>query len=112
MLPKKRRIQRSMFTEILSKGRRVNSPHLLLYIFPIKESLPSHFAFSISKKICKKAVDRNKYRRQGYSIISKHITEVVPGFLFFFSFKRGLYPISFDDLEKEILSILQINKSC
>ena len=79
-----------------------------MYASSINESKPSCFAFSVSKKICKKAVDRNRLRRQGYSIVSKYILDIIPGFLFFISFKKGIYPISFNELEKELISLLPL----
>ena len=108
MLPKKRRIARLEFTNILSKGKRYNSPHLLLYI--ASNSKESHkdstFSFSVSKKVCSNAVDRNKYRRQGYSTVGKHIKLIKPGFQCSFSFKKGIKGLTFGILEKEILELL------
>ena len=108
MLPKKRRISRLEFANILSKGKRYNSPHLLLYI--ANNSRENHknsvFSFSISKKVCPSAVDRNKYRRQGYSVVGKHLKLTKPGFSCFFSFKRGIQGLTFVVLEKEILELL------
>lgn len=54
----------------------------------------------------KRAVDRNLYRRRGYNVISKIIEIIAPGHLFFFVYKKGIYPLSFSDLEKEILALL------
>jgi ribonuclease P protein component len=109
MLPKKRRLTKQMFPSVLSGGKRFYSLHFLAYISHINTKEPSRFAFSVSKKICKNAVDRNRLRRQGYSIVSKYIKEVKPGFLVLFSFKKAPYPLSFGDMEKEVISILQNN---
>lgn len=109
MLPKKRRIERKFFPSILTKGKRYNSPHLFMYASRINSSdsaLPSRFSFSVSKKVAKKAVDRNKYRRRGYSIIARHISKVKSGYLIALSFKKGIVPQKFSDLEKEILELL------
>lgn len=109
MLPKKRRIERKVFSSILTKGKRYNSPHLLMYasrINPSDSASPSRFSFSVSKKVLPKAVDRNKYRRRGYSVIARHINKVKSGYLMAFSFKKGTVPKKFSDLEKEILGLL------
>ena len=109
MLSKKRRIDRKNFTYILNKGKRFNSPHLVLYLAPItieNQEQNSKFSFSISKKILKRAVDRNKYRRRGYSVVSKQIKTIKPGFFCFFSYKKGDYPISFSQIEKETSELL------
>ena len=106
MLPKKRRIPKKEFPFILKNGKRLNSPHLLIYLAKNKDDAPSRFSFSISKKICKNAVDRNKYRRQGYSIISKNLNQTKTGYFCFFLFKKGKYPIQFSELNDEITSLL------
>jgi ribonuclease P protein component len=107
MLPKKQRIPRELFTRILAEGKRYNSPSLLLYVANGDANSPSRFAFSVSKKVCKKAVDRNKFRRRGYSVIGKHIKNTAKDHLCFFSFKKSSSSITFEALEKEIVSVLR-----
>ena len=112
MLPKKSRVSRKEFLKILNSGKKYNSPHILLYVvnLGLKESIKeSKFSFSVSKKASSLAVDRNKYRRQGYSIINKHIKFIKPGFICLFSFKKGLPPLKFDILEKEIMELLSVS---
>ena len=106
MLPKKRRIPRELFPRILSESKHYNSQNLFLYSIRINQSLPSRFSFSISKKICKNAVDRNKYRRRGYSIINHHIKQIEQGYLCFFSFKKGSGKTTFKILEEQIIYLL------
>ena len=120
MLPQKRRISRKEFPDILKKGRRFNSPHLLLYVVEQKTPVVEHsslrdkadfislFSFSVSKKISKKAVDRNRLRRQGYSVITSQIKNIKKGFLFFFSFKKESGTLTFVQLEKEIKDLLKV----
>ncbi len=67
------------------------------------------FSFSISKKNSKSSVERNKLRRWGYSVITKHIKEIKPGFLCFFSFKKGSVKTEFQSLENEILGLLSVS---
>ena len=112
MLPKNRRISRKEFPYILKTGKRLNSPSLLLYITPIvSETKPkeSRFSFSVSKKTCPKAVERNKHRRRGYSIILKKISNIKSGYYCFFSFKRTIKPVTFFTLEKEVYELLSIS---
>lgn len=106
MLPKNRRIKRQIFSDLLSKGKRFSTAHLLAFLVKKGDKSLSQFAVSVSKKICKKAVDRNKYRRQSYAIISSHIKDISNGFFCLFVFKRGSYPVSFNQLESEIDNIL------
>ena len=111
MLPSKRRIRKKEFSYILLNTKRFNSTHLLLSIagFEQEQEKLSRFAFSVSKKVAKRSVDRNRLRRRGYSIISKYISDIKSGYFFVFSFKKGSEKITFIDLEKEILELL---KSC
>lgn len=109
MLNKKRRIRRKSFGGVLIKGRRYNSPHLLMYINKSSADTPSRFSFSVSKKVAQKAVDRNKYRRRGYSVISRNIGKIKLDHFFVFSFKKGSAGLKFSELEKEILELLSIS---
>ncbi len=112
MLPQNRRIPKKYFPYILKNNKRHNSIHLLLYISPIDPSLKnkqSRFSFSVSKKVCSLAVDRNKYRRRGYSIVSKYTKQVKDGYFCFFSFKKSTTPITFSVLEKEAKELLSLS---
>jgi ribonuclease P protein component len=113
MLAKNRRIGKEFFSVRFPDSRRFVSTHLLLTVVKNEnknesEKQPSRFAFSVSKKVSKRAVDRNRLRRQGYSIVGKYLSEIPSGFLFFFSFKKSAYPVSSTDLEKEICGLLSI----
>ncbi len=114
MLPKKRRIPRSEFHYILSHSKRINSLHFILYICPFESKnqsgsvaqVESRFAFSVSKKIFKNATKRNLSRRRGYCVIHKIINTIYPGYFFFFSYKKSLQPLSFEDVQNEITHLL------
>ena len=110
MLPKNRRIQRKDFSFILKNGKRYNSPHLLVYVVKLNysdTSTKSRFSFSVSKKVSKKAVDRNRLRRRGYSIIAKHKNILEKSLFCFFSFKKGAGTLTFTQLKKEIIDLLR-----
>jgi ribonuclease P protein component len=105
MLPKNERIQRKNFSQILLENKTYNSPNLLLHITPNPDK-NSKFSFSVSKKICPNAVDRNKLRRRGYSIILKNKNIIKSGSFCFFSFKKTKRTPTFATLEKEIVGLL------
>ena len=109
MLSKKRRIPRVEFTKILKEGKRHNSPNLLLYSLSTRENTLSKFSFSVSKKVYKNAVDRNKYRRRGYAVINNHLKQIKIGYLCFFSFKKILNKLTFKVLEEQILHLLTLS---
>lgn len=108
MLPQKRRINRSEIDYILKNSRRYNSPHLTLYLSRNPENMDSDtkFSFSVSKKVCKGAVDRNKLRRRGYSIISKSVKNPKKGFLCFFLYKKDSDSLDFTAIESELKRLL------
>ena len=106
MLSQDRRIQRNFFSKILKEGKRYNSKHFLLYLLKYNKK-SSRFSFSVSKKVTKLAVDRNKYRRRGYSLVSKYLPNIKPGSLFFFLFKKGDKKLTFNEMEKEIIYLLR-----
>jgi len=112
MIPKKRRILRKEFAQILRNGRRYNTSSLLLYQAPIisdRKTTESKFSFSVPKKAYPKAVDRNKHRRRGYSVIYRHLEQIKSGYYCFFSFKKITKPTPFPLLEKEILELLSLS---
>ncbi len=107
MLPATRRIKIADFGEILTKGKRFNSSHLLLYICQKTSLKPTQFSFSASKKVAKLASERNKLRRWGYSAVQTQPTPIKPGFYCFFVFKKGVQTLKFQTLEVEIVGLLR-----
>ena len=66
MLKKRDRLTKKQFDHFFKVGKRHHSPHLQL-IFSPYESF--HGAAVAGKKVYKRAVDRNKIRRQLYSVL-------------------------------------------
>lgn len=106
MLPKNRRIPRKEFQLILNKGKRYNSPIFLLYKAENNTNNQTKIAFSVSKKVSKTAVSRNKYRRQGYSVVRKYINQIKPGYFLFFNFKKPEKKIEYKTIGSEIEKLL------
>jgi ribonuclease P protein component len=111
MLSRSKRIPRKEFEHIIRNGRRYFSDHFVLYAekTPLKDH--SFFSFSVSKKIFKRAVDRNLYRRRGYSVANKFFKNIKPGYFLFFSYKKGGHEqklnISQKEIEKEIYDLFE-----
>lgn len=66
MLSKKERLSREMFNRFFVSGKRFSTDSLNLVYTP-RPTL--HAAIVISKKVAKKAVARNKLRRQLYALV-------------------------------------------
>jgi ribonuclease P protein component len=103
MLPKNKKIPRKIFPFILKKAD-VFKNNLFILKFT-KGGKESRFCFSVSKKISKSAVIRNKIRRAGYRLLKKHISKIKPGALIIFSFIR--LPKNEEEIDKSIESILR-----
>ena len=106
MLARKHRINKELFTEIIKAGKSVSSDNLSLKIRPIPADC-SAFAFVVSSKVAKKAVDRNKLKRRARHIISKMLPEIKKGLGIIIFFKKGNEKLNFQEIEKETRAIFQ-----
>ncbi len=105
MLPKYRRVTKSLFNQVIKEGKTLHGD--LLYLRFVSESLDSysHIAFVAPKTVAKLAVDRNKLRRRGYSAVSS--IEIKPIIGVFFFKKEAQKAFEKNDLEQDILNILR-----
>lgn len=105
MLPKKRRIPRKLFSELLVNSRYVNSPNFSLR-FKIGQSIKeTRIGVTVSKKVSKSAVVRNTIRRRAYSSISNLVPKVSHG-LFLFVAKAGAEKLKGENLTNELQKLL------
>lgn len=108
MLPKKRRLTRKEIP-LLLRGKRSGSEHIIMYVLENSENVLKHsgkFSISVSKKVAKKAVDRNKIRRRGYVIIMDNLKKINPKNDYLFTLKSGTMTLSYQNLREEILKLL------
>jgi ribonuclease P protein component len=72
MLKKSNRLNRAAFSSYFNTGRRAHGTYLTI----IKASAPTFLAaVVVSKKVSKKAVERNKARRRLYALLEKVVVE-------------------------------------
>jgi len=108
MLPSILRIRRSLFKDIFKKGSVFNSKDLSLFVLKEKEAKNnSLFSFSASKKVNKIAPERNKLRRQGYSVVRTFLKSIKPGFLCVFVYKKTAHEVSFEEIKEQIEFLLK-----
>ncbi len=100
MLPKKLRIKRELYKELLSGSRFVHSTHFSLRFKGIKSG-NSLVGVSVSKKVAKSAVARNTTRRRVYSAVALQIKNQ-QGYLLLFVAKKGAETLRGEKLETEI----------
>lgn len=104
MLSKKHKINKKLFEEILKKGKIFSSDYLHIKTLSIPEK-HSVFAFVVSFKVTKKAVERNKLKRRARHIIKKILPKIKKGLGVIIFFKKGVEKMTFPELEKEINDI-------
>ena len=103
MLLKQNRIPRSLFG--LFKGKTINLSNDLFFVKVVKGDGLSRFCFSVSKKIAKKAVIRNKMRRLGYTELNERLERLKSGFLAIFYFRK--IPESRNEIGKSLDLLLK-----
>ena len=102
MLKKINRIgQKKEFLEVKNKGKMFNSP-LFGAIFLVGETEDIKFGFVISKKISKRAVDRNKIKRRISEVLRKRLSDFRPGTRMIFLAKKSLLGVKIRGVEEEI----------
>ena len=106
MLNKKYRItKKEDFTEINKKGKKIGSSHFIIKF--TQNSLGySRYGIIISTKISKKAVERNKIKRQLREIIRINYDTLPQGYDIVIYTKKNICNVLFHELEKEILKSL------
>jgi ribonuclease P protein component len=82
-LPQSHRLKhRQDFQAVYGKGKRYHGSHLILITLensPQDTPLASRFGLSISKKVSKKAVVRNRLKRQIRAVIRQLLPEIASG---------------------------------
>jgi ribonuclease P protein component len=106
MLPKNRRIPRKMFP-LLSNGSKMYKNDLFLLKI-VHQNNEARFCFSVSKKVAKNAVVRNRIRRIGYKLLEKYIPEIKLKILAIFSFR--IIPRDNEEIIKNLELILKESK--
>ncbi len=108
MLPKPYRLTRNdAIDDIFMKGKKVATP---FFVIRIRENhLPlSRLAIIVSKKISKKAVERNLLKRRIRGIIHESLSFVRKGLdIIIGANSNVLIAMSYEDIKKELVVALQ-----
>jgi len=108
MLAKQFRIPRSEFMNHL-RGRRVAGSVLVVVYSP---NPPLKVAVIVSKKVAKRAVDRNHLRRRAYGVVERWLKEVTYQGSLVVQYKPGALRVSRTALEAELRALLaQLSES-
>lgn len=110
MLKKINRIgSRKEFLEVKNKGVMNYSP-IFGWLSLENNDDQKKFGFVISKKISKRAVDRNKIKRRLAESIKKHLNDFEKGIRIVFLAKKEILNKNIKEIEEEISKILDRRK--
>ena len=101
MLPKKKRVTKSVFLSINKEGKTFSTP---LFLFSYIKNKPYQYAFVSPKKIFKTAVLRNKLRRMGYNILRSIPLKSGSGIFFY---KKQILITPTPEIKENIIFILK-----
>ena len=97
MLTKKNRLRTMRdFKHLFKKGKTQGSLYLGLRFVKKDEQDFTRFAFVISKKSAKLAVDRNRARRQLREVVRSLLPMIKPGFDISITIKSSFIPLTFE----------------
>lgn len=106
MPPRSSRIPRKLLAGITKSSKRLFSRHFTIFLAPNQETQGPKVAVSVSKKVSKKAVVRNRVRRQAYNFINTILPQL-PNKLFLISAKPGAEKLKFKDLSIELAELIK-----
>ncbi|HEY4494807.1 MAG TPA: ribonuclease P protein component [Candidatus Paceibacterota bacterium] len=102
MLRSSKRLTTSLVKEVVNKGKIFHSPVFVLKALKNKDL--SRFSISVSKKVAKNAVDRNKIRRRMSSILRTLYSSIYVHVDGVFLMKLQSKEMSFKELKNEVQS--------
>jgi len=105
MLPKKYRANKGFFRNFKKTGD-FSSEHFYLKLSPT-ELDHSVFAFIVSSKCVKRAVDRNTLKRRARHIIAKKLSQTRPGFCVMVYFRTQSDRLKYREIEQELTNLLK-----
>ena len=115
-LPKPHRLKnRQDYRAVYAQGIRRYSPYLTLIVLADRHSgdgclPPSTFGISISKKVSKKAVVRNRIKRQLKGAIRTHLKEIEPGWKVVIVVKPRAIECKYEHFLRELEELLKQTK--
>ena len=110
MLPQINRLRNTKDIEmVFKKGRGVKEGFLFLKFLENNLKV-SRFAFIVSRKTARKAVQRNKIKRRLRDIVQKNLPRLKTGFDFVFVAQKGIEDKSLQEMKDNIERILSARR--
>ncbi len=110
-LPKPNRLRHpKAFKTVYNRGKRYQSPHLVMRVFWQDDQQegkpPTQFGISISQKVSKKAVVRNRLKRQIKAVIRLFLPRIKPGCQVVIVVKRNTTECKYEHFLRELEELL------
>lgn len=106
MLPKQHRLHTSYEIGQVRRGQRFYSDIATLFVTHSTEAGPAKFAFVVSTKISKKAVDRNRTRRLLRESVHQLLPRVKPGVAAVCIAKTSLASVPLARVQEDVTKLL------
>lgn len=108
MLTKQYRLQKSKDIEMVFKRGKTLDNKLLFLKLRKNDLGNSRFGFAIGTKISKKAVIRNRLKRQLREIVRKNLSDVKPGFDVIIIAKPEIINKNYQEIKNDLERLLKI----
>ena len=108
MLARKNRISRKEFPSFKTKGTRFFSTIFSATVYLAPDN--TQFSVVVSKKVAKRAVDRNQLRRQFYSAVEPHLKTITKKIKVVIYPKKEALVTTFSFLQSEVVIMLKTAK--
>lgn len=106
MLPKSRRVSKTLFETALTQSRFFENGLFTFRLHQAGSVSPTRFGVTVSKKLLKRSIDRHLLKRRVYQTLSPILSQVKPGFVGLF-FYRGKGEISPQEaISNDVLALL------
>ena len=106
MLPKKNRLNREEFDSFLL-NKKIESNEICNIAFNFSQNKIKKFSCVVSKKVSKKAVERNLLKRRVYFFLGININKIKEGVSVIVYLKKVSLEISYQELDKLLIYLLK-----
>jgi ribonuclease P protein component len=103
------RLKRKEFKEVLRKGKGFKEDFLVLKVLKDKQEKKVKIGILVSKKVFKKAVQRNKFKRRLREIVRMKLPQIKEGIKLVFIPLSNIDP-EFESLKKKVEKIFKKSK--
>lgn len=106
-LPKANRLtQRRDFQQVYAKGRKCRGRYTILRAYPTTTDNPTQIGISIGKKVNKKAVVRNRIKRQIRAAVRQYLPNLKPGWKIVIVVKSEAQTCEYEHFLRELKQLL------